>query len=131
MSYRTSRPIVLFSITPYHAGRIYRGSKPFEFRRRRVRILPGAIAYIYETSPECVVSGEFVVMSVVTGEIETLALLEPCADERPTVLRYLRGASRPCALQIGGVARWKVSKSLKELGLSRPPQSYSFIADRG
>lgn len=115
------------SIHPYHASRIYSLAKPYEFRRVGAGLQPGVRIFIYETAPVSLVTGEVVVVATQGGDAHDLVALEPDLKERDHVRRYLTGASRPVALQLGRAIRYNRGLSLQDLGVTRAPQSYQFL----
>jgi predicted transcriptional regulator len=60
---------VLITILPVHAGRIYAGTKKFEFRKRIPRIVPRRV-FLYETKRVQAVTGHIVLDGVVRGTPE-------------------------------------------------------------
>lgn len=120
----------LFSIRSRHAQRIYSGSKLYEYRRCHIQLDVGCVCYVYETAPISAVTGEFVVTSVVCASPAELVELESDPIERAALARYLDGARRASAIQIGTAARWCRGRALAEFGVSRPPQSYCYLPVR-
>jgi predicted transcriptional regulator len=118
----------VFSLRPEFAEAIYRGRKRFEFRRVRVRVLPGTLALIYEVMPVGLVTGCFSIGQVVSDTAVVVADLEQDDDLRQRTLAYLKGASVATALEVVTPCRLAVPTELSDVsGIRRAPQSYSFI----
>lgn len=118
---------ILISIHPRHAGRIYAGTKSFEYRRRASGLLERDRLLIYETAPISKITGEARIEEVQAGSSHELSMLESDCTERKLVARYLAGARRPVALKLVQIVKYKSGKSLKEFGLRYPPRTYQFL----
>jgi len=123
----TKHRTAILSIHPCHAGRIYSGAKTWEFRRVLPGFDVGDLVLIYETSPVSLVTGEFHVGATTRDQPAQLAALESNAEERATLIAYLKGAERCGALRIVNPVRWPEPRTLTRLGISSPPQSYRYV----
>lgn len=114
----------MIALRPYHADRIYRGLKSWEFRRAHASIEIGATVFIYESGKVGKVTGEFTVAEKVLGHADLIAGLEPNKQSQEDADRYLLGAMRATALRVSGVLRYVEPLGLADIGLARAPQSY-------
>lgn len=118
---------MLISIRPRHARRILSGIKRYEFRRRHVRVAPGTLALIYETSPTKAIVGTVRIEDVIYGPGKDLVGLETDLEQQRLVSKYLAGACGPTALRLSSPAKLHRPVMLYELQVTRPPQSYMFV----
>lgn len=116
----------VMAIRSYHADRIYRGDKRFEFRRQRPRFTSGLKVFVYEPTPVQAVTGYFYVGTVIDVG-DNLGALEQDQHERVTVESYLRGGRRPTAIAVTRPRRLDNMVSLASLGVRFAPQSYTYI----
>lgn len=123
--------VMLMSIRPEYADRIFSGHKRFELRRQRPRIDEGDLVVVYATSPSQVVRGAFAVKRVVS--LSAPALWEQFEPElgisRPSYDSYFSGCTTAHAIEVGEVRTWPPTSlpALRErFDGFRPPQSYMF-----
>ena len=122
---------ILLSIAPHHADRIFSFAKCWEFRRVCPRAEYGTTAFIYETRPRMGVTGLVTVGTVRHGPPAALSILEEDLWSRDAVLSYLKGGSRPGAIQILHPRHFDTPMPVTHFSLTRPPQSYAWVADIG
>ena len=126
----------IVSLHPRHAKRIYAGQKPFEFRRRCLRIPAGSWAFIYETRPVGAVTGMVRFNKVHRGSVEALrAIVAPTiAVMGNSFEEYLEGADDACAIEIAEAQRleWPLTlEALREAAPDfRPPQSIASLKSK-
>lgn len=113
----------VISLRPYHADRIYRGVKTWEFRRTYASIPVGARVYIYESGTGHI-TGEFEVAEKHHGEGWLLPAFEENEQSQRDADEYLADAERATALRIKKPIKYTAPGELWMFGLKRPPQSY-------
>jgi predicted transcriptional regulator len=120
---------VLMAIRPLFAQAIYENRKRFEYRRVRTSIESGDCILIYESSSRGLVTGEFTAGSIYRETPTCLSDYEMDCDIQAQVNSYLSNARTASAIEILNPIKWKMPRSIAELGLTvRPPQSYIFIS---
>jgi predicted transcriptional regulator len=128
MATALGRTRVLISLKPEFAALIYCGSKKVEFRRGRMRVVPGQPVLIYETRPIAAVTGGFTIGRVLIGDPLSVAANEQDEAMRQRIVEYLKGATIATALEIENSYRLASPAALDVVTtLKRAPQSYAFI----
>ncbi|TPV93181.1 MAG: hypothetical protein B7733_21690 [Myxococcales bacterium FL481] len=124
-------PLVLLPLRPRFAQAIYRGTKRYELRRRRMRVRSGSIVWIYESAPVGKVTGSFAVKCVHWGS--PAELLSLCSDDpdQAAYPPYLDGVQLGTALEVADPLRWPRPYALDEIcgRPTRAPQSYCFLRE--
>jgi predicted transcriptional regulator len=123
--------VMLMSIRPEYADRIFSGHKRFELRRQRPRLDEGDLVVVYATSPSQAVRGAFGVKRVVSLSVRALwNQFEPeLGISRHSYDSYFSGCAMAHAIEVGEVRTWPAASlpSLRERFEGfRPPQSYMF-----
>lgn len=127
---------MMLAIRPRHWRAIRDGRKTLELRRTRPAKKPRFI-WLYVAAPYSRVMG--VVKCGYMHEIHKPSQLAHGNEWNRRFLRdacvsneeasaYLDGASRPTAIEIGGYER--ELRTLADFGLTRPPQSWVWVASR-
>lgn len=116
--------ILLMSIKPNFAQKIYDGSKKFEYRRTRIKSKQG-ICYIYETQPVSKITGWFQYSGIIQMEIPDLWNLtkEFSGISEVDFFTYFQSKLEGNALQIVNSNHFDHYVTLDK----RPPQSYEFL----
>ena len=125
--------ILLLSIRPQYAEKIFSGEKTVELRRTKPSVEAGDLVLVYTSSPCCALTGAFVVASVVTGTPEVI--WRKCGSkariERNAFNAYYEGAKSAFAIAIERA--WTFDRPVTLLELRRrmkgfhPPQSYRYL----
>lgn len=123
--------VMLISIRPHFAERIFNGEKNVELRRVRPHVHRGDIAVVYASSPLKALVGAFViegVRSMTTSAMWTghAAGLGVTRDEYTS---YFTGARFAHGLLVGDRIRFQavpLDAARSRVGRFRPPQSYMF-----
>lgn len=124
--------VVLMSIHPVYGQAILRGDKLVEFRKRPI---PADVTHVimYATRPIGAIIGAFSVASQVTLPPATLwkQFKDIGGIERDLFLDYFHARSEGTVIAIGNTFQALDPLSIHEcFGLSRPPQSFQFVATR-
>lgn len=126
----------IVSLHPRHAKRIYAGEKPYEFRRRCLRIPEGSWAFIYETRPVGAVTGLVRFSKVHRGSVEALRVIVASTIDvmGNSFEEYLEGAADACAIEISEAKRLEEPLTLETLRDTapdfRPPQSIASLKSK-
>lgn len=136
-----SNNILLISIKPEYASKIFSGQKTVELRRVKTRLQPNDLVIVYVTSPLKVLMGSFKVKKVTTEEnleikIDNFWHLiknDACID-REGFIDYYKGATIGVAIFI--IEAHKFTKSVPLQLLKdrvknfHPPQSYHYLDNK-
>jgi predicted transcriptional regulator len=122
-------PAALLSIRPHFAEAIFAGAKVVEFRRRR---LPEDISrlILYETYPHQRVTGECRVLGQEVSAPDAIwewARFHGALSEAEFV-KYFSGSAYAVAIVVGHVRRWDSPRTLAQIGVTSPPQSWKRLA---
>lgn len=124
---------LLLSIHQEHADRIFGGTKHFELRRLRPRVVAGDRVVVYVPTPVKAVCGAFEVAGVVQGKPAAVwrQIGERTGLSKLEYDRYFAGADKAFAIQVRNPRRFGSTVSLEELRSAvpdfRPPQSYHYL----
>lgn len=127
---------IILSIKPQFVEAIFTGRKRFELRRRRPKIGPGTVVYVYCTAPQQAIVGRFTCRRVhAANPRELWARFGPFASvSEEEFLTYFRGVETGCALEVEQVRPWVEPVSLAMLRRAAPhfwpPQFYRRISSR-
>lgn len=122
---------VLLSIKPRFANAILEGTKTFELRRAVFRAPKVRKIVIYASSPVSRVIGEFIIDDILALEPKKLwaATAKGAGVDREFFDDYFRGCKIGFALKVHRPRRYANPLTLGEhFGLSRPPQSFCYLA---
>ena len=130
--------ILLISIKPNYADRIFKGEKTVELRRVKTKLITGDIVLVYVTSPKKALIGYFEVREVIV--IENLKdnlnkfwqqVKNYACIKRPEFKSYYQGASTGVAIFINNPHLFNSSIELQTLKQKlpnfHPPQSYHYL----
>ncbi len=128
--------VLLMSVRPEHAQKIFSGTKTVELRRTSPRIAKGDLVLVYVSSPVKAVMGAFRVEQVIDGRPEALwSIVKGKAGlTRQEFEAYFSGASRGCGIFFTDVLRLHKPVSLQRLREKwpafQPPQGYCYVTHR-
>lgn len=124
---------LILSVRPRFAEAILRGDKTAELRRKRPTLAPGALAFMYVSSPVRSVTGILCIRDVVTAPVEVLwqQLSHRAFITREDFEDYFSGVSVAHAIMIANTLTISHSLTLADLrdiwpGF-RPPQSFAYL----
>jgi predicted transcriptional regulator len=132
--------IMLLSIKPQYAAKIFSGQKTVELRRIRTRLNTGDLVLVYVSSPEKALFGTFEVESISHLELEELPKdlnkfwkeVKDKAGITPQEFEtYYQGASLVVGIYLKNVKPLAVPIHLEKLRGKipqfKPPQSYRYL----
>lgn len=125
--------ILLLSIRPRYAEKIFCGDKTVELRRTRPRLEAGDLVLIYTSSPSCALTGAFTVAGVTVGAPELIwrTCGEKAQISHAAFKVYYEGAKN--AFAIGIERAWSFNRPVTLRELRRrmkgfhPPQTYRYL----
>jgi predicted transcriptional regulator len=123
---------LLLSIKPRFADAIFAGTKTFELRKVRPRVMAGDLVLVYVTVPRCRLEGAFRVGTVLEMAPEKLWLRVrgKCGVTKAEFMAYY--AEKTTAFAIGVAEAWLLDTAvqLRELRSERiiPPQGYRYLS---
>ena len=131
------RNILLLSIRPEYASKIFDGTKKVELRRVRTRLKSGDLVVVYVTSPEKALVGSFEVEDVIVKDLpkELNNLWEQVEEqaglERKQFNSYYAGARVGIGIFLKNIQKFpkplELASLRKQLPNIRPPQSYRYL----
>lgn len=124
------RKIVLLSIKPEFADKIFRGEKQYEYRRTLFACVSVKKVIVYATSPISQVVGEFEVDDIIS--MSKHALWKSTRNFSGITWRYFseyfKGKTRCHAIKVKNPMRYSSPIPLCEAsGLTHPPQSFAYV----
>lgn len=128
---RATRDVVL-SVKPEYSGKIVKGEKTVELRRRfPTSVGEGAIVLIYETSPVRAITGVAEIADVFAGSPNRIwrEFSKQACIARRDFDSYFAGTEKGVAIKLRGARRLSRSLALKELRERfsfEPPQSFLY-----
>lgn len=119
---------ILLAIKPEYVAKIFNQTKLYEFRRK-IPQKPVSTVVVYATEPEHKIVGEFEVMEVLS--MKPTPLWEKTKDSagiaRAKYREYFRDCTTAYAYRIGRIYLYDSPKSIEELGIKHPPQSFVYL----
>ena len=129
--------ILLLSIRPEYANKIFDSNKTVELRRVRPRLLnEGDLVLIYVSSPEKAVFGSFIVHSIIEKPIAELweEVKDKAGISPGKFYDYYQGTSKGIGIFLKDIYKFnqpvKLQHLRKKLPDLKPPQSYRYITDK-
>lgn len=129
------RKYAIFAVRPGIAEALVQGEKGVEFRRVRPSLDPGAVIYVYSSSPVRAIIGTFVSGDMVSGVPNSLwkRFAAVAGIPRSLFASYFDGSSCGCAITVEQPRVWQTPLSLDTIRSHipgfRPPQSYMFMGE--
>ncbi len=129
--------VVLVSIKPYYAYKIFRGVKKYELRRRSgASIAPGTLMIVYASGKVRAIIGEFRVGDIIEGSAEEV-WRELAKREKTGVGEdawpYIRGAKKAYAMEVVEPRLYPVQVRLEDIRSIipgwMPPLSYRVLRE--
>jgi len=133
--------ILLLSIKPEYASKIFDGTKKVELRRVRTRLKSGDLVIVYVSSPEKALVASFEVERIIIVENLSARLdnlwiqvKDYAAIQRENFESYYEGASVGVGIFLKNLKIFPQPLELeslrKQLPSIRPPQSYRYLTPR-
>jgi len=128
------KKVLLISVKPEFASKIFNGEKRIELRKIKPNIKKGDIVVIYESSPTMALKGSFIVNEVVSGCPDTLwnTYSAIAGISRQKYELYYQNHEKAYGIVFNEISEYKVPLSLELLrklwdGFA-PPQSYRYLS---
>jgi predicted transcriptional regulator len=134
--------ILLLSIKPEYANKIFSGKKTIELRRMRTRLNRGDLVLVYVSSPIKALVGSFEVEGISQIEIENLPkdlnkvwkqVKDQAKISYKEFKKYYKGASVVVGIYLTNVKNYAVPIELEQLRQKipkfHPPQSYRYLKE--
>lgn len=119
---------ILISINPEYVERIFDNTKKYEYRRMLAQKGVETLI-IYSTWPVMKIVGEVEVNGTI--ELAPSTLWEKTKKEagisRKKYREYFKGRKKACAYVLGTVTKYEKSKTLKDIGIEKAPQSFLYL----
>lgn len=125
--------MVILSIHPEHADKIFSGRKQIELRRSRPAFSAGTIVLVYSTAPIQKIEGFFIVREIIEDDPESLwkDYAELCGVTEHQYQAYFTKALRSYGLYFSNAFRFPRPISLDDFKVMypefTPPQSYRYL----
>ncbi|MCJ8279349.1 MAG: ASCH domain-containing protein [Rivularia sp. ALOHA_DT_140] len=131
--------ILLLSIKPEYASKIFSGEKTVELRRVRTRLIQDDIVLVYVSSPTKALVGLFEVENIIQEKIELQQdiknywnlVYEKAGISSQDFEKYYQGASFFVGIFLRNPRKFDVSINLinlrKQIPEFTPPQSYRYL----
>ncbi len=121
---------VLLSIKPIFVDKIFSGDKRFEYRKAIFKNASVKTIVVYASSPVKRVVGEFEVERILENDVDKL-WSETASDSgisKDFYDDYFKNRSRAFAIKIGRITKYEKPKSLLDLSVKTPPQSFAYLS---
>ncbi|OUL30206.1 ASCH domain-containing protein [Nostoc sp. 106C] len=128
-----SSRVLLLSVRPKYAYKIFEGIKEVELRRTRPRLQEGDLVIVYASSPKKALMGAFNVDKIVQKPLEDLwnEVSEKAAISHSEFCSYYNGLSVGCGIFLNKIYYFPQPVELERLRQAwsdfRPPQSYRYL----
>lgn len=121
--------IVLLSIKPEYAEKIFSGTKRFEFRKSIFKNTDIEKVIVYASSPVQKVIGEFTILDILNDDIDTIwEKTEPYSGiTKDFYLSYFANKEKAYAIKIGKTKRYRKARTLGDYNLHYAPQSFAYL----
>lgn len=121
--------IVLLSIKPEFAEKIFDGTKKYEFRKNIFKNTDVTTVVVYASSPVQRVIGEFSIETILNDNID--AVWKETAPfsgiTHDFYLSYFANKERAYAIKIRDARRYRKARRLSDYNLAYAPQSFAYI----
>ena len=121
---------ILLSVKPEYADRIFRGIKLYEYRKCLPQKQINKII-IYATFPTMKIIGEVNVIGILSGSRTAIweKTKKNAGISRVKYREYFKGCKIAYAHQLENAITYDVPKTLEDLGIAFPPQSFIYIGE--
>ena len=120
--------VILLSVKPEYADKIFSGIKKFEFRRH-VSSEKVEKIIIYSSAPVKKVIGEVAVVDVLSMKKSPLweVTKKSAGISREKFREYFKDASIAYAYVLGDTTKYDEPKELSDFGIEKAPQSFIYL----
>lgn len=121
--------VVLLSIKPEYADKIFSGKKKFEFRKSIFKNTDIEKVVVYASSPVQKVIGEFTIADILNDDIEKIwnKTAHYSGITKDIYLSYFANKEKAYAIKIGKTKRYRQARNLSDYNLRFAPQSFAYI----
>lgn len=121
--------IVLLSIKPEFAKRIFNGTKKYEFRKSIFKQANVRKAIVYASSPVKKVVGEFFIEDILNDNVDAIwkETSQYSGISKPFYQMYFENRTKAYAIKIGQTILYDEPKSLSDFNIKMAPQSFMYL----
>jgi len=121
--------IVLLSIKPEFAYKIFNGTKGYEFRKNIFKRKDVSKIIVYASSPVRCIIGEFEISAILYDDVEQLweETKHWAGISEETYNQYFENKKKAFAIKIGPTTLYPTPISLSEINVNRAPQSFCYL----
>lgn len=123
--------IVLLSIKPEFADKIFDGTKKYEYRKSIFKRTDIRKIIVYASSPIKKVIGEFTIEDILNDKVELIwentALLSGITKK--FYLTYFENKDKAYAIKIGHATRYNRARKLSDYNIHFAPQSFTYLKE--
>lgn len=121
--------IVLLSIKPEFAEKIFDGTKKYEFRKSIFKNTDIRTVVVYASSPVQRVIGEFTIDSILNDDVDTIWTKTEhySGITHDFYMSYFANKEKAYAIKIRNAKRYRKAKTLSEYNIHYAPQSFAYI----
>lgn len=123
--------IVLLSIKPEFAYKIFDGTKRYEFRRNIFKRKDIRKILVYASSPVQRIIGEFEISAILHDDVERLwnATKHEAGISKEFYNQYFENKKKAFAIKIGSTIRYDTPISLSDININDAPQSFFYLTN--
>lgn len=121
--------IVLLSIKPEFAYKIFDGTKRYEFRRNMFKRKDIKKILVYASSPVQRIIGEFEISAILHDDVERLwnVTKHEAGISKEFYNQYFKDKKRAFAIKIGSTKLYNTPMSLSDININYAPQSFFYL----
>ena len=121
--------IVLLSIKPEFAYKIFDGTKRYEFRRNMFKRKDIKKILVYASSPVQLIIGEFEISAILHDDVERLwnVTKHEAGISKEFYNQYFKDKKRAFAIKIGSTTLYNTPMSLSDININYAPQSFFYL----
>lgn len=121
--------IVLLSIKPEFAYKIFDGTKRYEFRRNIFKRKDIRKILVYASSPVQRIIGEFEISAILHDDVERLwnVTKHEAGISKESYNQYFENKKKAFAIKIGSTTLYDTPISLSDINVDYAPQSFFYL----
>ena len=121
--------VVLMSIKPEFAHKIFEGVKKFEFRKQVFKDASVKKVIVYSSSPEQKVIGEFEIETILSGTPNNIWIQTNFSSgiTQEFYNKYFEGRDKAFAIKVASTKKYRKQKSLADFNVQSAPQSFAYV----